>query len=74
MSSALSLSGLTLQIADIAQMAGYSYEIVTCTGDLTGTFASTPNLPASWVVRYDRTPGASKVMLIHNEGTIISFR
>ena len=73
-SSALSLSGLTLQIADIAQMAGYSYEIVTCTGDLTGTFASTPNLPASWVVRYDRTPGASKVMLIHNEGTIISFR
>jgi autotransporter-associated beta strand protein len=73
-SAALSLSGLTLQIADIAQMAGYSYEIVTCTGDLTGTFDATPNLPSSWVVRYDRTPGASKVMLIHNEGTIISFR
>lgn len=72
--AALSLTGLTLQIADIAQMAGYSYEIVTCTGDLTGTFAATPNLPSSWVVRYDRTPGASKVMLIHNQGTIITFR
>jgi autotransporter-associated beta strand protein len=73
-SSSLSLTGLTLQIADIAQMSGYSYEIATCTGDLTGTFIATPNLPSTWVVRYDRTPGASKVMLIHNLGTIISFR
>ena len=73
-SSALSLTGLTLQIADTTQLHGYSYEIVNSTGDLTGSFAATPNLPNTWIVRYDRTPGASKVLLIHNLGTILTFR
>ncbi len=73
-SDALSLSGLTLQIADVAQMAGRSYEIVTCAGNLTETFSATPNLPATWLVRYDRTPGAGKVVLLHNLGTLISIR
>ena len=73
-SDALSLSGLTLQIADPTQMKGYSYAIVTCAGNLTGTFSATPNLPATWLVRYDRTPGAGQVLLIHNRGTLISIR
>jgi autotransporter-associated beta strand protein len=73
-SDALSLSGLTLQIADVAQMAGRSYEIVTCAGNLTETLSATPNLPATWLVRYDRTPGAGKVLLIHNFGTLLSIR
>jgi len=72
--ASLSLAGLSLQMADTAQMAGYSYEIVSCTGDLTGTFGSAPNLPATWLVRYDRTPGAGKVLLIHNLGTLITIR
>ena len=71
---ALSLSGLTLQIADPTQMRGYSYEIVTCAGNLTGTFAAMPNLPSTWLVRYDRTLGAGRVLLIHNLGTLISIR
>lgn len=73
-SAALSLTGLTLQIADTTQLHGYSYEIVNSTGDLTGSFAATPNLPNTWIVRYDRTPGASKVLLVHNLGTIITIR
>lgn len=73
-SASLNLAGLTLQLADTAQMAGRSYEIVTCAGDLTGTFSATPNLPASWFVRYNRTPGAGKVLLMHNLGTLISIR
>lgn len=61
-------------IGDVTQMAGFSYEIVACSGSLTGTFAATPNLPGAWVVRYDTTPGAGKVTLVHDIGTILLFR
>ncbi|HPW75625.1 MAG TPA: autotransporter-associated beta strand repeat-containing protein [Kiritimatiellia bacterium] len=70
----LDLSALTLVIGDVTQMAGFSYEIVACSGSLTGTFAATPNLPGAWVVRYDTTPGAGKVTLVHDIGTILLFR
>jgi len=70
----LDLSTLTLVIGDVARMAGFSYEIVSCAGDLTGTFAATPNLPGTWVVRYDYTPGAGKVTLVHDLGTILLFK
>ncbi len=65
---------LTLVIGDVSRMAGYSYEIVACSGNLTGTFAATPNLPGTWVVQYDTTPGAGKVTLVHDLGTILLFR
>ena len=65
----LDVSALALQIADTAQMSGYSYTIATCTGALTGSFTAT-NLTQAWSVRYDRTPGAGKVMLIHRLGTM----
>ena len=70
----LDLSQLTLEIEDTDQMTGLSYEIVTCSGDLTGSFAGTENLPDAWLVKYDRTPGAGKVLLIHNLGTMILMR
>ncbi|MDX9866420.1 MAG: autotransporter-associated beta strand repeat-containing protein [Kiritimatiellia bacterium] len=70
----LDLSTLTLVIGDVSRMAGYSYEIVACSGNLTGTFAATPNLPGTWVVQYDTTPGAGKVTLVHDLGTILLFR
>ena len=70
----LDLSGLTLHIEDTAQMQGYSYTVVTCSGTLGGSFAAAPNLPESWLLRYDRTPGAGKVELIHNRGTVILLR
>lgn len=70
----LDLSQLTLQLEDTEQMSGISYAIVTCSGALTGSFAGTPNLPDAWSVKYDRTPGAGKVLLIHNLGTMIMLR
>lgn len=70
----LDLSQLSLVIEDTAQLAGYAYEIVTCGGALTGSFAGTPNLPASWIVKIDRTAGAGKVQLIHNLGTLLKIR
>ena len=69
----LDVSGLALQMADAAQMSGLFYTIATCSGDLSGTFAST-NLTRSWSVRYDRTPGAGKVILVHKLGTLISIQ
>ena len=70
----LNLSGLTLQLAAPAQMAGFTYEIITCAGSLSGTFAATPNLPKTWLVRYDYTPGAGRVTLVHDLGTILLFK
>lgn len=70
----LDLSGLTLQLADPAQMSGFAYEIVTCGGTLSGTLAATPDLPKTWLVRYDYTLGAGKVTLVHNFGAVLLFR
>ena len=69
----LDISALALQIADTAQMSGFSYTIATCTGALTGSFAST-NLTKAWSVRYDRTSGAGKVILLHKLGTLLSIK
>ena len=52
-SGVLSLSGLTLKIADTGLLnRAKTYTIVTCSGVLTGTFISN-NLPANWHIRYD---------------------
>jgi autotransporter-associated beta strand protein len=69
---ALDLSGLTLVMENPGQLdKDRIYTIATCTGSLTGVFSSTPNLPASWKVRYNRTLGT--VELIYLRGTMISF-
>ena len=70
----LDLSQLTLQIEDAAQLSGLSYVIATCSGALTGSFAGAANLPGAWHVKYDRSPGAGEVLLIHNLGTMILLR
>lgn len=53
------LSGLTLQVVDTTRLViGQRYTIVTCTGNLIGSFVVT-NLEEPWIVKYDRTPGAA---------------
>ncbi|MEI6647177.1 MAG: autotransporter-associated beta strand repeat-containing protein [bacterium] len=69
---ALNVSGLALVVENPGQLDKNTvYTIATSTGSLTGSFSSTPNLPASWKVRYNRTTGA--VELIYLRGTMISF-
>ena len=56
-SGGVSLSGLTLRIADTGLLnRAKTYTIVTCSGVLTGTFISN-NLPENWHIRYDYVNG-----------------
>ena len=65
----LSLTGLTLQIADTGLLNWHkSYTLVTCTGTLTGEF--TASLPTNWNLRYDRIAGT--VTLVP-PGTMVRF-
>ena len=71
--SNLSLTGLTLQIADTEQLNWHkSYTLVTCSGALTGDL--TASLPKNWKIYYDRTAGAGTVTLVYiPPGSIIRF-
>jgi len=66
------LDGLTLQVIDTALLdPSKSYTVVTCSGNLTGAFAAT-NLENSWIVKYDRTPGAGTATIVWQlAGTVI---
>ena len=47
------------------------YTIATCAGAMTGSFTG-DNLPEKlWAVRYDRTPGAGRILLVPTRGTLI---
>jgi hypothetical protein len=69
----LSLTGLTLQIADTGLLNKQkSYTLVTCSGTLTGAFTAT--LPKDWKLRYDRTAGAGTVTLVYiSSGSMVRF-
>jgi hypothetical protein len=70
----LDVSQLALVIADTAQLGTAAYTIATCTGDLSGVFTG-DNLPEKkWAVRYDRTPGAGRVLLVPQRGTVIGVK
>ena len=65
----LDVSGLTLQVADLAGLnRDKRYIIATYTGSLTEPFAS-HNLVAPWVVRYDTS--LKKIELVYLSGTLI---
>ena len=67
----LSLSGLTLQIADTGLLNWLkSYTLVTCSGSLTGEF--TTALPQNWKIKYDRTAGTATLVYIP-PGTMVRF-
>jgi autotransporter-associated beta strand protein len=67
----LSLSGLTLQIADTGLLNWQkSYTLVTCSGSLTGEF--TTALPQNWKIKYDRTAGTATLVYIP-PGTMVRF-
>ena len=64
----LSLTGLTLQIANTGLLnRAKTYAVATCTGTLTGRFVAT-NLPANWYIRYNQT---SATLYYANPGTMI---
>lgn len=70
----LDVSQLALVIADTAQLGTAAYTIATCAGDLAGEFTG-DNLPEkTWAVRYDRTPGAGRVLLVPQRGTVIGVK
>ena len=67
----LSLTGLTLQIADTGLLNKQkSYTLVTCSGSLTGDLTAT--LPKDWKLRYDRTAGTATLVYI-SSGTMVRF-
>jgi hypothetical protein len=72
-SSNLSLTGLTLQIADTGLLNWLkSYTIVTCSGTLTGELTAT--LPNNWKIKYDRTEGAATATLVYIPiGSMVRF-
>ena len=64
----LSLTGLTLQIANTGLLnRTKTYMVATCTGMLTGRFAAT-NLPNNWHIRYNQT---TATIYYANPGTMI---
>ncbi len=71
----LDVSQLALEIADTGKLdSGFTYTIVTCAGDLTGSFTS-DNLPqGNWSIRYVRTSGAGKIQLVPRNGLMILIR
>jgi autotransporter-associated beta strand protein len=65
----LSLSGLTLQIADTRLLNWLkSYTLVTCSGTLTGELTAT--LPKNWKIKYDRIAGTATLVYIP-PGTVL---
>jgi autotransporter-associated beta strand protein len=67
----VNLGSLVLDIEAPEALAGLSYTILQCSGNLTGIFEST-NLPRSWIVGYDYATGT--VTLNHQLGTMIMFK
>ncbi len=74
-SGALSLEGVTLQIATPELLnIRRAYTLASCSGTLTGSFVAT-DLPDDWRVRYDRTPGAgTATMYWASHATVLSVR
>jgi autotransporter-associated beta strand protein len=67
----LSLTGLTLQIADTGLLNWQkSYTLVTCSGSLTGEL--TASLPNNWKIKYDRTAGTATLVYI-SPGSMVRF-
>lgn len=65
----LALNGLALRVADLGLLSrARTYTVITCSGPLTGGFAST-NLPANWDVRYD--PSGTVTFYYAAPGTLI---
>ena len=72
-SGTLSLSGLTLKIADTGLLnRTKTYTIVACTGTMAGTFAAI-NLPDNWRIRYDDAAGTATLGYVA-PGTLIRVR
>jgi autotransporter-associated beta strand protein len=70
----LNLSALALRLDPTATGGGRGvYTIATCTGELTGTFAS-HDLPSAWSIRYVRVPGGGRVDLVLKFGTLLLLR
>lgn len=65
----LDLTGLTLQVADLAGLnKNMRYIVAACTGTLTGSFVG-DNLPTRWLIRYDAV--AKRVSLVYNAGSVL---
>lgn len=68
----LDLSTLLLKIENPAQLdRSRVYTLIDCTGELTGVFLPTSELPGAWVIQYDR--GNGDVFLVYRGGTLISL-
>ena len=67
----INLSGLNLQIANLDRLnKGKSYNIVTCTGERTGTFLSNNLGDSRWRIVY---MSSGTVRLVYVDGTLIRF-
>ncbi len=69
----LDLAMLSLEVQDPGQLAQFKkYEVASCTGTLSGPFASVGTLPARWIVKYDAAEKTA--YLVYDFGTLISVR
>jgi autotransporter-associated beta strand protein len=68
----LDVSALSLSVENTGLLEkGQRYIVATCSGTLSGTFAS-DNVPLRWLIRYDVTN--RQVYLIYNFGTLIGLQ
>ena len=68
----LDLSGLTLQVANLAQLNhNKTYTVAACSGELSGKFAAT-NFDKPWFVMYDYAARTAKIAF--TTGTLVLLR